>query len=128
MGDFVPLFVQWSWILLVIVLLVAFRRELSLLRQSVVSRLERGGSIEFGSFKLGELRRDLESVRDELDRTTRLASELFLSTMSPAMYVNLKKLNSGFFGPYGKNEGLARELYHLRSIGYIVVESGTSDP
>jgi hypothetical protein len=44
-------------------------------------------------------------------------------TMSRPMYKNLRKLESGRFGPYEMSEGLKRELYHLRDIGYIEVQS-----
>jgi hypothetical protein len=45
--------------------------------------------------------------------------------MGSDMYSNLKKLSSGKFGPYRIEEssGLERELYHLRDIDYIRVNS-----
>lgn len=39
------------------------------------------------------------------------------------MYTNLKKLASGYFGPYEGTRALERELYHLRDIAYIEVDS-----
>jgi hypothetical protein len=66
--------------------------------------------------RLDEVDRKLEQTRDRLDR-------LFLLTMSPAMYENLRKLDSGRFGHFTISEGLQRELYHLRDIGYIDVMS-----
>jgi hypothetical protein len=66
--------------------------------------------------KVDEVDRKLQQTRDRLDR-------LFLLTMSPAMYENLRKLGSGRFGHFTMSEGLRRELYHLRDIGYIDVAS-----
>ena len=48
--------------------------------------------------------------------------------MSDAMYFNLAKLSTGKFGVFDKNKGLERELYHLRTIGYINCESIQSIP
>jgi hypothetical protein len=46
------------------------------------------------------------------------------------MYFNLKKIASGNFGPYeiAHWSGLQRELYYLRDIGYIEVDSVSKLP
>src|SRR5262249_701776 len=51
--------------------------------------------------------------------TDRRITQLFLLTMAPTMYKNLVKLASGNFGPFQMNDGLYRELLHLRDIGYV---------
>ena len=48
--------------------------------------------------------------------------------MSPAMFLNLKKLAGRRFGPYEMGAGLERELRHLRDIGYIDVRAIGSLP
>ena len=62
-------------------------------------------------------------VRDDLNRVESVVAELFLATMSEPMFRNLEKLSSGAFGSYELGDALSRELYHLRDIGYIEVES-----
>ena len=62
-------------------------------------------------------------MRRELDELNAKVARLFLTTMSPSMYTNLKKLASGSFGTYEMNKGLDRELHHLRDIGYIDIHS-----
>jgi hypothetical protein len=45
--------------------------------------------------------------------------------MGPDAFLNLKKLATGAFGQYTKERhmGLETELYHLRNIGYIVLDN-----
>lgn len=59
----------------------------------------------------------------EGDEIGKKVTQLFLVTMSPAMFANLEKIASGHFGSFQKSRGLERELYHLRDIGYIEVPS-----
>ena len=61
----------------------------------------------------------MTAIRRQVDDLTGKVGQLFLLTMSPAMYQNLKKLASGQFGPYEMNGGFQRELFHLRDVGYI---------
>jgi hypothetical protein len=63
--------------------------------------------------------RELKEVRGQIKELAEQVSELFLVTMAPSMYENLKKLASGNFGKYEMSGGLERELIHLRDIGYI---------
>ena len=69
------------------------------------------------------LRAEMNAVKEQVSETSDKINRLFMLTMSPAMYKNLRKLASGRFGHYKMNKGLERELYHLRDIGYIEVES-----
>jgi len=75
------------------------------------------------SLAKGELKAEMASVKEHLEETDRKIVKLFLLTMSGSMYDNLRKLVSGKFGHYELGIGLERELYHLRSIGYVDVES-----
>ena len=128
MKDFVPLVQTLLWIGFALILILIFRPEISLLRKVLASRLEGGSEVELGPIKIGKLEAQLSSVRKELSEVNEKIAKLFLTTMSPLMYVNLKKLASGNFGPYEISKGLERELYHLRDIGYISVTSIKSIP
>lgn len=75
--------------------------------------------MRIGPVEVGELREEIASVRKGLSEINAKISGLFLATMSPAMYLNLKKLQQGNFGPYQKSKALERELHHLRNIGYV---------
>lgn len=68
------------------------------------------------------------AVNDRIDKVDRRIDKLFALTMSPAMFLNLKKLASRRFGPYELKSGLERELRHLRDIGYIEVHEIHSLP
>jgi hypothetical protein len=120
--DLVPLLQTVLWISAIFALLYIFRPEIKLLRENLKQRIESGGAIEIGPIKIGELKKEISSVKVKLDETNDRISKLFLITMSEDMYVNLKKLaqKSGF-GKYEMNGGLERELFHLRDIGYIEV-------
>ena len=74
------------------------------------------------------LRAELRSVERKVEETNRKLDELFLLTMSPAMFNNLIKLAGGHFGKYEMGPGLERELRHLRDIGYIEVHMISSIP
>ena len=123
MTEFVPLFQTLLWILFALILILIFRPEIKLLRDVLEQRLRKGSSVEIGPIKIGELRAELDFVREGLNEVNEKVASLFLTTMAPPMYVNLKKLASGEFGPYEVSKGLERELYHLRDIGYIEVAS-----
>lgn len=123
MKDFIPLIQTLLWVGLIIIVAALFRNEIRLFREALVKRLVNGNSIEIGPIKLGEIRKELDSVRGELNDTNLLISQLFLTTMSQTMFDNLKKLETGCFGSYKMSLGLERELYHLRDIGYIEVPS-----
>jgi hypothetical protein len=80
---------------------------------------------DLGSLRVGTkgLEAELKSVKNQVAEVDKRVSQLFLLTMAPAMYENLRKLVSGNFGRYEMSGGLRRELYHLRDIGYIAVGS-----
>lgn len=126
--TFVPLFQTLSWIILLVSLLICFKAEIDGLRKLVIERFNKGSSLRVGPIEIGELKAEVSSVRRELGHINEKISGLFLATTSPAMYSNLQKLRDGNFGPYNKSGPLKRELYHLRDIGYIDVESITGIP
>ena len=126
--DFVPLYQTLVWVLLALIVVFALRRDLGRLRDALVRRVESGGALDVGPVKFGELKAELQTVRNDLTRVENVVAELFLSTMSPAMFENLRKLASGSFGPYELGQALERELYHLRDIGYITVPSVKAIP
>ncbi|MGB5620527.1 MAG: hypothetical protein WBM78_27040 [Desulfobacterales bacterium] len=120
--ELVPLFQTLLWIAVIIGMLQVFRPEITLLREELSRRVRRGGALEIGPLKIGELREELHSVKKQLDETNERISKLFLITMSPDMYRNLRKLSRPQgFGDYDLSGGLERELFHLRDIGYIEV-------
>jgi hypothetical protein len=75
--------------------------------------------------KLADIEEDLNEAKSEIEKANKKIDELFLLSMSIEMYENLKKLVSGHFGQYEKKKGsgFERELYHLRSLGYIRIPS-----
>jgi len=75
------------------------------------------------SVELGKIQKKFEKAEQNLDTIEKKINTLFIMTMSPAMYDNLRKLASGRFGPYIMTDMLRRELYHLRTIGYIDIKS-----
>lgn len=128
MKDFVPLFQTLLWVCLALGVVFIFRKEIALIRKVLANRLVHGASLELGPFKIGELREELDIVRRGLNNANEKISRLFLATISPSMYENLRKLASGRFGSYEMSNPLERELYHLRDVGYIKVESITRIP
>lgn len=60
---------------------------------------------------------------NKIDETKESVDKLFLATMSGPMYNNLKKLDNPPFGNYKMDNGLKRELYYLRDVGYISITS-----
>lgn len=79
------------------------------------------------SISLGKegFRADLEVLQQKVDENERAITDLILSSMGPGAYFNLQKLATGKFGPYKKEHylGLETELYHLRNLGYIALNS-----
>jgi len=71
---------------------------------------------------------EIQPIKRGIDEANEKIDELFLTSMSPEMFYNLKKLKSGKFGHFTKGEGLDRELRYLRSIGYIKVDSFDAIP
>lgn len=128
MSAYVPLFQTLLWIFLIIAMLIYLRPEVKLFREILSKRLEQGSAFKLGSMELGELRNEISIVRKDLNTVNNKVSDLFLTTMSPAMLDNLEKLSTGSFRPYKKSKGLVRELYHLRDIGYIDVKSIKETP
>ena len=128
MKELVPLLQTSLWIAAVFALIFYFKKEIELVRKILSNRLESGSQIKIGPLEIGALRERVETVTNELTSLNKKVSSLFLTTMSPCMYSNLKKLSSGNFGKYALSKGLERELYHLRDIGYIEIESITSIP
>ena len=61
------------------------------------------------------------AVLPQIRRTNERVDKLFYYTMSGPMYQNLRKLVEGRFTDYEMNEGLKRELYHLRDTGFIEI-------
>jgi hypothetical protein len=75
------------------------------------------------SVELGKIQEKFEKAEEKVSTIEHKINTLFIMTMSPAMYENLRKLASSRFGPYVMTDMLRRELYHLRTIGYIDVKS-----
>lgn len=115
--DLIPLVESFLWVILIIVLVLYFRKDIRLLRDELQRRIKSGDPFQLGPLRLLER---VKVVEDEVSINTQ-----FLLSMGEAMFFNLKKLSSGNFGPYRIEEssGLERELYHLRDIDYIRVDS-----
>lgn len=122
MEPYVPLLQTALWILVVLLALLIFRREVASLRRALHERLGSGAPVKLAWLELGEVRSEVESLRSQVDDMTQQVTTLFLAAMSPAMYANLRKLASGSFGAFEGNDGLRRELEHLRDLGYVEVQ------
>ena len=123
MKDWVPLLQTMSWVVLIVIIIVLYRQKISFLLDAITERVVKGSSLKVGPVEIGELKAELSQVRNGLDDVNEKIGKLFLATMAPAMFENLKKLSEGNFGKYEMSTGLERELYHLRDIGYIEVGS-----
>jgi hypothetical protein len=79
------------------------------------------------NFSKDGLEIDLSSLNKRLDETIKEVDNIFLTSMGPDLYMNLKKIASRHFGNYHKKPdgGLDRELRHLRNIGYIEVRDNS---
>jgi hypothetical protein len=73
--------------------------------------------------QINENKNALTQVQLQLNEASDRINRQFMLTMSKAMYDNLEKIDTGHFGPYEKTQMFMRELYHLRDIGYINVNS-----
>ncbi len=114
----VPLLQSLLWAFLIVCLVVVFREDIKLLREEIRRRIKAGESVKLGPFEL--LEKKVAHVENEINVTKQ-----FLLSMGPAMYFNLQKIAGGHFGQYELAgwSGLRRELYYLRDIGYISVNS-----
>lgn len=128
MKELLPLLQSILWLGFALYLVNLFKPELGLLRKVLMQRLESGGQVRIGPLELGALQARVENVSRELVDLNAKVSQLFLTTMSPEMYINLRKLAGNRFGRFILSGGLKRELYHLRDIGYIEVASISSLP
>ena len=74
--------------------------------------------VSFGGF-----RAELEVLQKKTSENERAIADLILLSMGNDAYLNLQKLATGAFGPFKKppHMGLEMELYHLRNLGYVVL-------
>lgn len=122
MDAWVPLFQTALWVAGLLALGVIFRHEISAFRKEMLRQLDQRGPLKIGTWlELGEVRKEVQDIWGQIGDISQRVAALFLSTMSPTMYFNLRKLESGHFGPFEANDGLVRELQHLRDLGYIEV-------
>lgn len=128
MIELIPLIQTLLWMVFSIVLIFLMRKEIRTILKIVELRLHSGSGFKIGPVEIGELKSKIDTVEKKVIVLNENVSKLFLLTMAEPMYKNLKKLNSGKFGEYKVNKGLERELYHLRDIGYISIESIKSIP
>jgi hypothetical protein len=114
MKEWIPFLQTIAWIALISVLITVYRRKISVILDAVSRRIAEGSSLKVGPVEIGELKTELSQVRHELDEANDKIQKLFLATMAPPMFENLKKLTQNSFGEYTMSSGLERELYHLR--------------
>ena len=106
-----------------LVAIVVLRKEISALRAAFHERLAAGAPVKVGAWlELGEVRAQVRDIQGQVDDMSEKVAVLFLSAMSPAMYANLRKLAEPPFGAFTANDGLRRELTHLRDLGYVEVQ------
>ncbi len=128
MKDYVPLIQTILWIFFSLAMIVFLRKEIKLILNSINDRLKSGSGFKIGPVEIGALKSKIDNVEKEVTNVNENVSKLFLITMAEPMYNNLEKIGTGSFGKYKFSKGLERELYHLRDIGYIDVESIQSIP
>ena len=121
MEPYVPLIQTGLWIAAFIGAAWIFRREIASLQRAVHERLRAGAPVKLAWLELGEVRTEVKTMRDQIDGLSQQVATLFLATMSPSMYMNLRKLESGRFGRFESSDGLKRELSHLRDLGYVEI-------
>ena len=75
------------------------------------------------SFGREGFKAELEVLQKKTYENERAITDLILLSMGDDAYFNLRKLATGAFGQYKKepNMGLETELYHLRNLGYVVL-------
>lgn len=115
MKDYIPLIDTAVWAALILAILLFFGPEIK-------QRMREGGTVKVGPVEFGELKAKVDEVQDNVSDLNNKVTQLFLRTMSPGMYENLKKIVSGHFGEYVKGAPLDRELRFLREYGFIEVE------
>ena len=93
MKEYVPLLQTALWVALALIGLALFRRPL-------VDRIRLGGSVKAGPFELGDIRDKVADMQRQVSDLNDKVAKLFLLTMAPPMYANLRKLASGRFGEY----------------------------
>lgn len=123
MKELIPLFQTLLWIFFSLGLIIFLRKEIRTVLDIINERLRTGSEFKIGPVEIGELKSKIDTVEKEVAVVNEKVSKLFLITMAVPMYQNLKKINSGKFGKYKLSKGLERELYHLRDIGYVDIES-----
>jgi hypothetical protein len=128
MNEFISLAQTVLWIALILYLINRLLPQTEDIRKIISERLHSGSSVRVGPVQIGELKNQVEDVKERIGEVDQKIGRLFLTTMAPEMYRNLKKFQSGNFGPYKKEGGLRRELYHLRDIGYIKIDSISAIP
>ena len=121
MEPYVPLIQTGLWIAAFIGVAWIFRREIGSLQRAMHERLQAGAAVKLAWLELGEVRTEVHTMREQIDGMSQQVTALFLATMSPSMYLNLRKLESGRFGRFEATDGLTRELQHLRDLGYVEV-------
>ena len=125
--GWVPLAQTAMWLAAGLFLLLFFRKDLKKLRLAFSERLAGGASVKVAALELGEVHREVEKIQQRVDDLADQVAVLFLSTMSDSMFVNLRQLTLGNFGPYTANDGLKRELAHLRNLGYVYLNGSLRD-
>jgi hypothetical protein len=123
LAAWIPLFQTALWVVAVLIMLVVFRRQIGLLRETIDKRLAGGASLKVGPFEFGELTDRVNAVENKVDDLSERVSRAFLVAMSRPMFGNLVRLSMGNFGHYQMHDGFERELRHLRDVGYVEIES-----
>jgi hypothetical protein len=123
MNEWIPLAQTALWVVALLAVVAILREDIRVLRLAIRQRLADGAPLKLGAWlELGEVRQEVRGIRQQVDDIYEKVAVLFLSTMSPTMYLNLRKLEQGQFGPFEANDGLKRELSYLRDLGYVEVQ------
>lgn len=66
-AAWIPLYQTGAWVVVALVVLVVFRRQLSVLRDTIDKRLTGGASLKVGPFEFGELIQRVDAVEVKVD-------------------------------------------------------------
>lgn len=65
LSPYVPLWQTLTWVALIVLLVIMFRRRLASLVDAVRARVEKGSAFKAGPFELGDALESMENVRDK---------------------------------------------------------------
>lgn len=119
-----PLLQTLLWIAFSLIIIIIFKKELSTIITTLEKSIKESKNLKIGPIEISDIKVNITELNHKISQLNDNIYEIFLLSMGPNMYNNLRKISSENFGSYKNlknNSGLERELYYLRDIGYIEV-------